>query len=128
MEREELSNNLNGLLAKVVGVLNATNLILPDGAVEGLTDVLQTLALPNLVTAESPATAQILNVEIAAPDGPPVNVDLLGVNITTSNIHAQLIATTGDGQVLGNLVYNVAHLLDPGGSLNLLTVLNLLAL
>jgi hypothetical protein len=40
----------------------------------------------------------------------------------------RLIATTGEGEVLGNMVYNVAHLLDPGGALNLLTILNLLAL
>ena len=43
-------------------------------------------------------------------------------------VHAQLIAQTGQGQVLGNLVYNVAHLLDPGGTLNLLTILNQLGL
>ncbi len=48
--------------------------------------------------------------------------------MTTSNIHAQLVAQTGDGQVLGNLLYNVAHLLDPGGSLNLLTILGQLGL
>ena len=48
--------------------------------------------------------------------------------ITTSNIQAELVATTGEGQVLGNLVYNVAHLLDPGGLINLLTILNQLAL
>ena len=60
----------------------------------------------------------------ASTDGtsPPVDVDLLGLVITTSNIQAQLLAQTGDGQILGNLVYNVAHLLDPGGSLNLLGI------
>jgi len=57
-----------------------------------------------------------------------VDVDLLGLKITTSNIRAQLLATTGEGKVLGNLVYNVAHLLDPGGSLNLLTILGQLGL
>ncbi len=129
-ERERLSNTLNGLLAKVVGVLNSTNLVLPAGAVEGLSDVLQMLALPDLVTAEPGATAPVLNLVIASPDGntPPVDVDLLGLKITTSNIRAQLLATTGEGQVLGNLVYNVAHLLDPGGSLNLLTILARLGL
>jgi hypothetical protein len=129
-ERERLSNTLNGLLAKVIGVLNATHLVLPAGAVEGLSSVLQMLALPDLVTAEPGAVAPVLNLVIASPDGstPPVDVDLLGLKITTSNIRAQLLATTGEGQVLGNLVYNVAHLLDPGGSLNLLTILAQLGL
>jgi hypothetical protein len=116
-ERQRLSNNLNAILAKVVGILNATDLVLPPGAIAGLSQVLQTLALPDLVTAEPGATVPVLNLVIASPDGnsPPVDVDLLGLKITTSNIRAELIATTGEGQVLGNLVYNVAHLLDPGG-------------
>ncbi len=122
-----LSNNLNAILAKVVGVLNASTLTLAAGAVQGLTQVLQTLAVPNLVnTSGTPASTPVLDLAIASPDGtsPPVDVNLLGLWITTSNIHAQLVAQTGDGQVLGNLVYNVSHLLDPGGSLNLLTILN----
>jgi hypothetical protein len=80
------------------------------------------------VTPTTPATAAVLDLEIAAPDGPPIDLDLLGVHVTTSDIRVRLDATTGEGQVLGNLVYNVAHLLDPGGSLNLLTILNALAL
>ena len=125
-----LSNNLSAILGKVVGVLNASSLVLAPGAVQGLTQVLQTLALPNLVNPTGTASAPVLNLTIASPDGtsPPVNVNLLGLKITTSNIHAQLLAQTGDGQVLGNLLYNVAHLLDPGGTLNLLTILAQLGL
>jgi hypothetical protein len=125
-----LSDNLNGLLAKIVGVLNASSLILAPGAVGSLSQVLQQLALPNLVNPTGTASAPILNLAIASTDGvsPPVNVDLLGLVITTSNIHAQLLAETGEGQVLGNLLYNVANLLNPGGTLNLLAILNALAL
>jgi hypothetical protein len=125
-----LSNNLNAILAKVIGVLNASNLTLATGAVAGLTPVLQTLTSPTLVTPTAPATSPVLNLAIASTDGttPPVDVNLLGLVVTTSNIQAQLNATTGDGQILGNLVYNVAHLLDPGGALNLLTILGQLGL
>ncbi len=65
---------------------------------------------------------------IASQDGtsPPVNVDLLGLIVTTSNIDAQLSATTGDGQILGNLLYNVANLANPNGSGGLLALLNAL--
>jgi hypothetical protein len=122
----DLNNNLNAILAKVVGVLNASSLALAPGAIDALAPVLQNLSLPGLVnTTGAPATTPILNLAIASTDGttPPVDVNLLGLNITTSNIQASLNATTGDGQVLGNLLYNVANLLNPGGTLNLLTIL-----
>ncbi|MFL5245092.1 MAG: FG-GAP-like repeat-containing protein [Gemmataceae bacterium] len=125
-----LNSNLNALLAKIVGVLNASNLTLATNALAGLSPVLQLLANPNLVNATGTATAPILNLAIASTDGttPPVDVNLLGLVVTTSNIQAQLIAQTGTGQVLGNLLYNVAHLLDPNGTLNLLTILGQLGL
>ena len=53
----------------------------------------------------------------------PVDVNLLGMRVTTSNIDAQLLAETGEGKILGDLLFNVAHLLDPSGSLNLVTIL-----
>ncbi|HYT93980.1 MAG TPA: hypothetical protein VEL76_34995 [Gemmataceae bacterium] len=125
-----LNANLNALLAKVVGVLNASSLVLSADAVSSLSQVLQMLALPNLVNQTGTASAPILNLAIASNDGttPPVDVNLLGLIVTTSNIQAQLLAQTGDGQILGNLLYNVANLLNPGGSLNLLTILNALGL
>ena len=121
-----LNDNLNGLLGKVVGILNASNLILPLTALNSLTGALQTLADPNLVNATGTASTPILNLAIASPDGstPPVDVNLLGLEVTTSNIMAQLLAQTGNGQVLGNLLYNVANLLNPGGAVGLLTLLN----
>ncbi len=123
-----LNNELNALLAKVVGILNATTLSLPSGALGSLSSTLQELALPNLVNPTGTATAPVLNLAIASPDAttPPVDVNLLGLVVTTGNIHAQLVAQTGNGEVLGNLVYNVSHLLDPGGSLNLLSILGAL--
>ena len=126
----QLSNNVNTLLAKVVGVLNASSLTLSSGALSGLDQVIQNLAGPTLVTATPGATVPVLNLVIASADGtsPPVDVSLLGLEITTSDIRAKLTATTGDGQILGNLVYNVSHLLDPGGTLNLLGILGQLAL
>ena len=81
-----------------------------------------------MINATGTATAPILNLAIASTDGttPPVDVNLLGVVVTTSDIQAQVLAQTGDGQILGNLLYNVANLLNPGGALSLLTILNAL--
>jgi hypothetical protein len=122
----QLSTNLNGLLAKVVGVLNAATLTLSSGAVSALPNVLQTLALPTLIAPTNGASVPVLNLVLASPNGstaPPVDVNLLGLHVTTSNITAQLSAKTGDGQVLGNLLYNVANLLNPDAPLTTLLLL-----
>jgi hypothetical protein len=66
---------------------------------------------------------------IASPDNAaPVRADLLGLVVTTSDIEAKLRAQTGDGMILGNLVYNVSHLLDQGNAVSLLLLLTQLSL
>lgn len=124
------NNDLNAILGKVIGVLNDANLTIPTSAITSLSPVLQQLTSPTLVnTSGTPATTPILNLAIASPSGgTPVNVDLLGLDITTSNIQAQLLAQTGQGQILGNLLYNVANLLNPGGIASLLPILTELGL
>jgi hypothetical protein len=124
-----LSQNLNGLLAKVVGVLNASSLTLSQAALDALPPVLQTLLDPLLISALPGQTVPILNLVIDSEDGtsPPVQADLLGLVVTTSDINAQLSAVTGDGLVLGNLLFNVAHLLDAGNTTTLLLLLEELA-
>ncbi len=123
----QLNNTLNGILAKVVGALNTASLTIPSALVAALPPALQTLLNPTLV-APAGSSAQILDLVIASQNGttPPVDVNLLGLNVTTSNIDATLSAVTGDGQILGNLLYNVANLANPGGSSGLLTLLNAL--
>ncbi|MBY0229061.1 MAG: hypothetical protein K2W96_07270 [Gemmataceae bacterium] len=125
-----LSENLNGLLAKVVGVLNAADLTLSPATLDALPEVLKTLLSPVLVSSTPGAEAEVLDLVIAPEDGttPPVRADLLGLVVTTSDIDAELWARTGDGQVLGNLLYNVAHLLDQGNAVSLLLLLTQLAL
>ena len=91
---------------------------------------LQTLAIPDLITAAPGATASILDLVIASTDGtlPPVSLDVLGVLVTTGDVNVELSARTGDGQILGNLLYNVSNLLNSGSSAStLLALLGLLA-
>ncbi len=122
-----INSDLNGVLDKVIGVLNATTLSLPAGAVSSLSPTLQELASPTLIdtTGASVAPEPVLNLSIASPNSttPPVNVNLLGVVVTTSDIQVQLLAQPGQGLILGNLVYNASHLLD-GGLLSVLGLLN----
>jgi hypothetical protein len=124
-----LNQNLNALLAKVIGVLNAAQLTLPQSVIDALPTVVQTLLSPVLTAPNPGATTQLLDLMVASPSGttPPVQADLLGLMVTTSDIDAQLWAQTGSGQVLGNLLYNVAHLLDAGNTTSLLFLLSELA-
>jgi hypothetical protein len=124
-----LSTNLNALLAKVVGVLNAADLSLSQAVIDALPEVIQTLLSPVLISATPGSTVQVLDLVIASSDDtPPVRADLLGLVVTTSDIDAELWAVTGDGQILGNLLYNVSHLLDEGSVVSLLLLLTQLAL
>ena len=123
-----INADLNGVLAKVVGILNQTTLTIPSAALGALIPVLQELTSPTLInTSGAPVPPQpVLNLNIATSDGsPPVDVNLLGVVVTTSNLQVQLLAQPGNGLILGNLVYNASHLLD-GGLLSVLNILNVL--
>jgi hypothetical protein len=63
---------------------------------------------------------------IASTDGTTqkVDVNFLGLEVTTSNIQADMLAQTGNGQTLGNLLFNVDRLLDLGRSLHQRTILD----
>ncbi len=105
-ELTRLNTNINALLGRVIGVLNASTLTLPAGVLDTLTPALQTLALPDLITAAPGATADILDLVIAS-DGtsPPVSLDLLGVLVTTSYVDVELYAGRWVGQMLCNMLY-----------------------
>ncbi len=123
-ELSELSGHLNNVLNYVVAVLNNASLSLAPGAVDTLSDLLRQLTLPDLVSATPGQTTDILDLVIAQPDGSaPVNVDLLGLNVQVGSIDAVLSARTGDGLILGNLLYNVANLVNPGGPAALISLL-----
>jgi hypothetical protein len=58
---------------------------------------------------------------------PPTSAGVLGLNGATSSIHLGMSSRTGDGLILGNMLYNVSNLLNPGSSSNFLYLLDLLA-
>lgn len=79
-----INSDLNGVLDKVIGVLNASTLTLPSGAVSSLSPTLQELASPTLIntSGSSVPPEPVLNLSIASPNStaPPVDVNLLGVD------------------------------------------------
>jgi hypothetical protein len=52
-----------------------------------------------------------------------INLSVLGLNISLSPIDLVITATAAPGNLLGNLLCSVAHLLDSGGTLSTLTAL-----
>ncbi len=59
--------------------------------------------------ADPAATTQILNLHLG-----PINLNLLGLQVTTSPICLDISATSGNGNLLGNLLTNIANLLNGG--------------
>jgi hypothetical protein len=82
----------------------------------GTGNIVTTLAQTvNAITAlDPPATGScpILHLDIA-----PITLNLLGLQITTSEIVLDIVAIPGPGNLLGNLLCAIAGLLNPGGTL-----------
>ena len=95
-------------------------------AVTQITDpagnVLGTVNIP-VALAPSSGTCQILHLVIG-----PIDLNLLGLQVTTNRIVVDITAHSGPGNLLGNLLCAVAHLLDNSGFTNqaLTTIANLL--
>jgi len=77
-------------------------------------------ASTSAVTAQQVGGCDILTLDLG-----PIHLDLLGLVIDISDIHIDIVAQPGAGNLLGNLLCAIAGLLDPGtGPLaNLLTQL-----
>jgi len=58
-------------------------------------------------------TCPILHLAIG-----PINLNLLGLVVTTQPIVIDIVAVPGPGNLLGNLLCAIAGLLDPGGTLS----------
>lgn len=83
-------------------------------------DVVATVTAPLQGLLQATGTCQILDLTIQ-----PIHLNLLGLVVDTNTIHLQITAQSGSGNLLGNLLCSVAHLLDnPSGQLT--GVVNLL--
>jgi hypothetical protein len=92
----------NGLLSGIVTAANGT-----------VTSVVQTVSIP-VQAADS--TCQILHLDLG-----PLNLNLLGLQVSLNEIILDITAQSGPGNLLGNLLCGVANLLNnPSGLANLL--------
>jgi hypothetical protein len=93
----------NGLLSGIVTAANGTK-----------TSVLQTVSMPVQVGT---STCQILHLDLG-----PLNLTLLGLQVSLNQIVLDITAQSGPGNLLGNLLCGVANLLNSPTSL--VTLLN----
>jgi hypothetical protein len=107
------------------GVLEATGLLkgtLTDADGTSLGSVSQTATLPVQTTATStaahPAVAacNVLNLVLG-----PLNLNLLGLVVTLNEVHLNITAVPGS--LLGDLLCDVANLLNSGGLLSEISIL-----
>ena len=104
---------VNGTL-NAVGTLTGTLTNLVTGATQSVN---QTIQLP---LASASATCHILHLELG-----PLDLNLLGLMVHLDKVVLDITATSGPGNLLGNLLCGIAHLLDGPASLNgLVHVLN----
>jgi hypothetical protein len=85
--------------------------------------------LTNTVTGATQAVTQAVTVPVAAATGScqvldltlgPLNLNLLGLVVTLNQVHLNITAQQGPGNLLGNLLCAVANLLNGGGPLTAL--------
>ncbi len=107
----------------ITGISNVNNTLTATGTVVGtltnsagtvLGSVLQTVSIP--LTASG--TCQILNLQLG-----PLDLNLLGLTVHLNQVVLDIAAQSGAGNLLGNLLCAVSHLLDQS---NLTAVANLL--
>jgi hypothetical protein len=99
-----VQNGVLGVVGNLVGTLTNTQ----TGVV---TTIIKALFLP---LATPTATCDILHLELG-----PLDLNLLGVVVHLNQVVLDIDAVSGPGNLLGNLLCSVAHLLD-GGNLNAL--------
>lgn len=84
-----------------------------------LTDALGNVVatLDQVVTAPLTATGSCSILDLTLG---PLHLDLLGLVVDLNQVHLQVTAQSGSGNLLGNLLCAVTHLLDGGASGNAL--------
>ncbi|KJK12226.1 hypothetical protein UB45_09860 [Terrabacter sp. 28] len=105
--------NQNGQLA-VTGLLTGT-LTRLDGTTQSVNGAITT----TVASAAATGSCQILDLVLG-----PLNLNVLGLNISLNQVHLNITAQQGPGNLLGNLLCAVAGLLDGTGINGLAALLN----
>jgi hypothetical protein len=116
-----LTNTINGVTT-ILGTV--TNLQAVFNAATGVTTITGTFTNP-LTGAIIPFTTTLLSAsgscEILNLVINPISLNVLGLNVDLSRVVLNITAQSGPGNLLGNLLCAVAHLLDSNASGNAIT-------
>jgi hypothetical protein len=114
---------ITGFTVNQAGQLVANGVFNGTAVVNGVTQTLTNVATSSVVTNQAAGGGcQVLDLVLG-----PLHLDLLGLVVDLNQVHLNITAQPGPGNLLGNLLCAVTHLLDGTGSGNALTnLLNLL--
>lgn len=87
----------------------------------GITSTITSAASSVVTNTSSGGGCQVLDLVLG-----PLHLDLLGLNVDLNQVHLNITAQPGPGNLLGNLLCSVSHLLDGGNTGGLQSLLNLL--
>jgi hypothetical protein len=105
---------VNGQLT-AVGTLSGT-------LTDSLGNVIGTITnAPVSLPLQATGTCEILNLTLG-----PLDLNLLGLMVHLDQVHLVITAQAGPGNLLGNLLCSVAHLLDNGNANTLNAIANLI--
>ena len=116
---------LNGVFTVTGFATNAAGQLVANGVFNGtltqngVTTPITTVVSSVINVAQAAGSCRILDLVLG-----PLHLDLLGLVIDLNQVHLTITAVPGPGNLLGNLLCAVAHLLDGSGSNN--AVANLL--
>jgi hypothetical protein len=102
----------------LTGVLSITDVVVQNGQLVAVGTLTATLtdALGNVIATVTQAVTVPLEVSgsctILHLDIGPISLNVLGLQVTTNEIVIDVTAQSGPGQLVGNLLCAVSHLLD----------------
>ena len=116
-----ITGTVGGIVGTLTGSLAITRFAVTDGALNAVgvltatvTDaagnVIRTIVTPvSIPVASATGTCEVLNLVLG-----PLHLDLLGLVIDLNQVVLNIVAQSGAGNLLGNLLCAIAGLLDGG--------------
>lgn len=105
-----------GTLSNLVFTVNQAGQLVVNGT---FTDTLGNVTNFTTTVLQATGSCQVLDLTLG-----PLDLNLLGVMVHLNQVHLNITAQSGPGNLLGNLLCTVAHLLDNGSTTGLAAILN----